>query len=69
MDVIGTEHGRVLLVVKENILANPAEIGLLGPDTIVLKTEDCSSLLEQGGFAHATPRDGSGEQAPWDMIR
>ena len=69
MDVIGTEHRRVLLVVKENVLVNPAEIRLLGPGTLVLETQECSSLLEQGRFAHATPRDGSGEQTPRDMVR
>jgi hypothetical protein len=54
-DVLFGELSRVTTVVEENVLADPAYVGLLGADAVVTATEGGANVVEKSGLGHETP--------------
>jgi hypothetical protein len=50
LNLPGTELRRVLLVVKQDVLANPVPVGLFGTLTEVPTTADGRDLIKQTGW-------------------
>jgi hypothetical protein len=56
-NVLCAKFTRVALVVKENILFNPMDVGFFRPDTVMLEADDGADLLKKSRHGEVTSKE------------